>query len=805
MQGGEDSARWKMVCKIGLAFLVALLALGLWTGLLDPGHSNEDLCAQGDALRTARLLDAARETYEAGDCDGLTGVELTEANAEELFAKAGVYASTEPADAVNSKKAIDNFAAGLALDPFDEEANTALALELNKELVTDEVQCDTGANLIEDGLLTVAGVALANGLPAGIAQCETALQAHATRRTTASTHLIEARQLDGTGETRDEYAEALKANANLTAAKTELEESLHDESCLDELASWIAGFPATLETALEWLIPLTVTLFLAALATWMIVRELAVRSRRARKALERWGRHPGFSFLRSAAVPDIEIAPFTGKGDGDLSGDDFSILLRGELFKSTAKGPAFPFDRVPVEPAPAGEQGVTLTDLITEIPATKVLGSLIQVTSKLFRRRVVLLCGHLTPAADKGAGVLLSLKGSRGRDASTTLWERVYDPSPGGEGAVRWLRLVPAAALWSQWHLRWAQDPTRDKEPETWEAEALSKSAEAWELKGEARRAEALYAAALEKDPGLLPAAHNLALIEIRDGHYSRAYERVTRLREVLKTDVPCGRTAEKMQCLWPTLDAASLYTTILALAYRGTDERGRLPKAIAEARVLVSTTAAALAQRDAETATEIEEKKTKKKKKKRDGKKEESTEEMREPQLQQQFAATEAPSVVILASLKVRSASKPGQRRAVRYALSEGAGVKKVSRAQLRDDDDLEALKPWSLIHGYVEEGPDLPRRTYYNLACYYATLLELADERYKAQLYDRALKYLNTGLIGSELVPWAKKDPSLVALREFKKRAFGETEFEKVLKARTVKSHEDEQKAAKEKATDE
>lgn len=813
--------RIKRRCVIGLIVLAALLAAGYLNGCLNPNDPRASVCAQGDALRSARLLDAAEEAYADGNakgekCAGLSDIERTEAEAEEYFATAGVYASTQPGNAASSKLAIDKFAAGLNLDPFDTKANLGLTLELNKRLVDPKVQCATGANLVDDGLLTVAGVALANGLAEKVELCETTVETLATQRTTASTYLIEANELDG-ADARDAYASALKANANLAAARTGLEESQDDDSHLDKIGSCIADIPEALKTALTWLVPLAVALFLLALLVWSAIREAAARRSWARKAAERAGRHPGLSFFYKAAVPDIEIAPFEGKGEGGLEGADFSTMLKGEIFKSPARGPAFPFDRVPGGPEPHVADGVTVFNLMTEIPATKLLGSILQVISKLFRRRKVLLTGRLTPPADKGVGVLLSVKAGRGNDASTTLWELVYDPKPGGTGAVRWLRLLPAATIWAYRYLDRAQDPAKHKKLEAenrtkglktdlWEAEALLQSAEAWELKGEPARAEPLYAAALEKDPGLLPAAHNLALIEMRRGNHRRALKRVEGLRTVLEQGEPCGRTAKQMRCLWPTLDAASLYTLTLTLAYLEDDadtdqaDEDRQPTAIATACTLVSTMARALAAKDKKTRETQEKRKTGEKGKEEETKTaaakgeeqtEKATEEKREQLLQTLFEVTEAPSVVILASLALKNGEEQDRKTAVEFATSDDADLRDVTCAQL--GNELDALKPWELVHGYVERQPDLPRRTYYNLACYYASLLEYAELGQKPELRKRALKLLEAGLVGGELVEWAKKDPSLAPLREFRRY-----EFTKVLKARTIESHADEKKPA-------
>lgn len=788
-------------CWIGLAVLIALLVVGgpaVW-GYHEP---RESLCAQGNALRSARLLDKAEETYASGGrCAGLSGVERAEAKAEEHFGIASVYASARPESPASSKKAIDHFAAGLGLDPYEGQANRGLTAELNKRLVDPAVQCETGANLVEDGLLTVAGVALANGLAAKIELCETTVGALAAQQRKASRHLVEAHGLDG-GDARQAYASALGANANLAAARTDLEGSLDDDSYLDEVSSAIADIAAALKMALAWLVPLAIGLLLLALLAWLAVREAAARWSWARKSFEGLGRHPGLSFLfYKAAVPDIEVTPFEGKGESGLAGADFSTMLKGEIYRTPARGPAFPFDRVPGGPEPHATAGVTAFKLMTEIPATTLLGSILETISKLFRRRKVLLTGHLTPPADKGAGVLLSVKGGRGNDASRTLWELVYDPQPGGTGAVRWLRLLPAATIWSLRYLDRAQDPAKYKkleaqgeadglDPDAWEAEALFKSAEAWELKGDPSRAEALYAAALESDEGLLPAAHNLALVEIRRGSYTQALERLEALRTVLEEGESCGRSSGEMRCLWPTLEAASLYTLILTLAYLERDpsearrDRGR-PTAIATARRLVSTMARALASKEAETDEK------RRKGTATGGSKKpvaERTEDERERELQALFEVTEHPTVVVLASLTVKNEPKHDRETAVEQAVSADPDVEAVTRAQLQHS--LPSLKPWGLVHGYVERQPNLPRRTHYNLACYYAGLLEYAERDQRAKIRERALKSLGAGLVGGELVEWARKDPSLDPLKEFRPY-----EFADVLAGRAIEPHTDNQ----------
>jgi tetratricopeptide (TPR) repeat protein len=767
--------------RAGIAIFVAIAALVLivighvW-GFPDPFSPREDLCGQGKALNSARLLDRARDLYDdAGDCDppGLERVERAQAEADERFAVAGVYATASGVDpkersAANSKLAIEKYELGLERDPFDADANVALKLELDKQAIDPSEQCEAAATLASAGLLSDAGAALANGLRSGAKQCKAPLQEVASQRRTAADLQIEARELEAAGEVakaRTRYAKSLRANANLAGAKTGLESSIVDETGLDAAESWLSGIPDTLESWLDWLIPLAVGLLLAALGVWIVVREWSARVPRARKAFEWLGGHPGLSFFHKAAVPDVSIEDFDGKGEGDLEGAAFSTMLAAAMGKQVGREPSFPLDRIGGSRAPETTEATMAADVLAEVPATKLVG------------RTILISGRLAPDADQGAGVLLALEGN-GRTIADgiTLWERAYDPKPGGEGAARWLRLVPAAAVWARWHLAAAHSWPAKIETESWRAEAFVLSADAWLAKGDRARAEALYAQALEFDQSLLPAIRSLARIEIYNGAYAAAGRRLKRLRTVVEAGGDDPISGQPVPRLWPLLDTASLYTLVLALAYPAIEkeapsdsDRASLEEAIEKARILVAKLAAGAAGRAGDDGS-----------------------------VREQMVAAEGPSVVVLAALQVR---QPGADRAaaVGHAVDRGEGIAEISRERLRSPA---GLAPWDLIHGYVEKQRGPSRRTDYNLACYYTTLAGYATDRgQKDKCFELALASLEAGLVGGELSDWAAKDPSLGPLR--KDPALKE-KFAKVVKAHTIEAHEEAEKDSKAKPAD-
>jgi Tfp pilus assembly protein PilF len=651
------------------------------------------------------------------------------------------------------------------LNPYVLEGNEGLTMELNRLKAEELPQCNRALSLAHSGLLAAAGGALGNGLRWG-EDCEKALAQVRSKQRTASKHLRKARRLarsDKAADARAEYALALLANADLAAAKAELEESIDEESELDGAESWLAGIPGTVEGWLDWLLPLVLLGLVALVLAWMAVRETAAKSSRLRGGFEWLGKRPFLSSFTKAATPQVTVEDFDGD-ESTAEGKDFSTLLTAELPKQAGREPAFPFDRVTKG---SEEDGVAadLTKVLAAAPATTLFGNLVQFLSRLFRRRSVQISGHLLPVSDRGAGVTIVLRGA-GMTArsSITLWEDGYDPRPGGSGAERWLRLVPAATVWVRWQLASAHGPHGWKpESDGWRSDAQFRSGVAWQSLQKWSRAETLYAEALDSDPTLLPAAHNLALMEVRAERYGPAEERVRKLLAELERRRSDPKVKVNPAERWPTLDTASLYTLTLALAYPTTTVPGKAVLAtgadpplvaLATARSLVRTLSCQLRHREKS--------------------------DLDEPTLRE-LERAESPSIVVLAGLTIRC--EPTTRAAALAGIGANPARPKVVRADLCER--LEKLDPWELIEGYALRLPNPSRRTYYNLACYYTTLAGMASGK-KGECEDRALAALGNALQSSALRPWAEKDPSLAALRVARK-----TEFDAILSQYTIEPH--------------
>ena len=139
---------------------------------------------------------------------------------------------------------------------------------------------------------------------------------------------------------------------------------------------------------------------------------------------------------------------------------------------------------------------------------------------------------------------------------------------------------------------------------------------------------------------------------------------------------------------------------------------------------------------------------------------------------------SAEEPSVVLLASLMVRSSGK--EREAARKKVAEViVPSDAISRSWLRNN--LGQVKAWELINRCVLPQPNLSRRTHYNLACYYTTLASLTPRKLRDPSLDRAVEELEVALEGGELVGWAGRDPSLRLLKSSRRLAF----------AKAVKQH--------------
>jgi tetratricopeptide (TPR) repeat protein len=751
-----------------IVLVAALVAAAALVFLVTAGPAT-DYCERAALLREARQPEEALAAYSRAEAGGETckdrgwriRIETALPQADADFASAAARAEAAEGDA-----AVELYIAGLENDPASVGALAALGKLLSESAEGDEKGvrpakqgCEWSTRLTAAGLPGAAEIALASDSDLKRAACVEADKSLADANRLAESRLIAGKNHEQEGndaEARSTYAAALHADAGLGAAQTGLERTLGTETPANEVTSWLGDVPGSLQDALKWAIPVIVGVLLLALLLWIGVRQLAGAWLGLRQHLEAAGKSPGLSLLRRVAQPELHVEVFEG-GDPEGTGRSFSTLLSQALSERAGKESEFVFDRV--ASGSEADQGAAkeIGELATEIPQTKLLGSVLTEFAKLFRRRKVTIRGYLIPAAgNRGVGVALTLEGSGMRsEARKTIWEEEFDPQPGSGKAERWLRLVPAATIWARRRLQREMRPDLKLSAEGWRADALLQAGVWWQARGDLGRAEALFADALERDPGLLPALHNLTVVEVHRAQYSQALARLDRLSRELRD--PQARER------WPTLETGYLYTRALALSYEarkdGSVDSAKLSLALETASTLVRELPAKAAKTPG--AEELE----------RAHAPAPGDEDLVE------LTNAEGPAVALLAALTVQ-----GDRTAAIRALN----CPDQSPLSREDLNKRPSLGPCALVDRYLLTRQSLSRRTRFNLACYYTVLAEATRGEDRDNCLDDALDQLDLALEGGELIAWASGDPALAFLKEERK-----DEFNEALERHTVGTH--------------
>jgi|GEM_PF-2820877 len=763
--------------------LVAVLVAAAGLAFLVTAGPATDYCERAALLREARQPEEALAAYIRAEAGGKPckdrgqriqiSTALPQASVD--FARAEVQA-----EAAKRDEAVKLYIAGLENDPASVGAQAALGKLLSEPAEGKEKGvrkakrgCEWSNRLTAAGLPGAAGMALATDLDRERATCTKADEALAEANRVAQRELLAGEEHEQEGndaEARSTYAAALHVDAGLGAAQTGLERTLSTQTPADEVASWLGGVPGSLEEALKWAIPVIVGALLLVLLIWIGARQAAGTWLGLRRHLEAAGKSPGLSLLRRVAQPELRVDVFEG-GDPEGTGRSFSTLLSQALPEKAGKESEFAFDRV--ASGSEADQGAAkeIGELATEIPQTKLLGNVLTEFAKLFRRRKVKIRGYLIPAAgNRGVGVALTLEGSGMRsEVRKTIWEEEFDPKPGSGKAERWLRLVPAATIWARRELREQMRPDLELSAEDWRADSLLQAGVWWQARGDLGRAEALYADALERNPGLLPALHNLTVVEIRRAQYAQALRRLDQLGCELKREEEKEKERERERKKgeqekpsanerWPTLKTGYLYTRTLALAYEakknGRADRVKLSQAHETATRLVRTLTRQIVSSESASGTGTLDDET-----------------------LLELTNAEGPAVALLATLAVQ-----GDRAVAMRALS-CSDHSTLTRKELHEHPNQ---GPCALVDRYLLKRQSLSRRTRFNLACYYTVLAEATRGKDRDNCLDDALDQLDLALEGGELIAWANDDPALAFLKKKRKGKFNKT-----LERHTINSH--------------
>jgi hypothetical protein len=461
-----------------------------------------------------------------------------------------------------------------------------------------------------------------------------------------------------------------------------------------------------------------------------------------------------------------------------------------------------------------------IAEAVKGLPKGQALAALIKLGQQLLPRDDLYLRGYLLESPHRGAGLVLSIASDRGQVTSSgTLWADILEPcrptpAPGGDGAGAGaavaaagaagaggagagaggaanaggedkpthdvLRLALAGAAWVQYQLleEMGQATPRYVRTTNWRSAALFEVAVHDERDRDNRGLRALYALALDRDPGNLPALFNLAVLELHAGSRAQA---CTRLRTVLAAlangePLPEGRDPLFYQAhynLAVTLQTQQREAAPTAPPTTSPEELARLCGVVGELeRDIEQTRALALPPGSgrAKSAREV------------------STRQDAAARLET-LMRIEGPFLVLIA---IRRQSLLENTTFEGMDDPDGAGhstaSSSFSRAQV-----IATLEAWAagaasnlsaqrLAFGHIAgETPETSYRTHYNRACY-ATLVACklnavagpADEQNRA--LDWAITELECALEPGDLVAWARRDLALEYVREQRGNAFEE-----------------------------
>jgi hypothetical protein len=540
---------------VGLAIVICLVVLA--------SISTRTGCEEGHPLEKARLLNAAARAYDqdGGACgkQGVTRVAGEQRTATSKFQLGVVYDGRLKSVSPSRLVAVID---GLRRDPFHVPAVKAL----NAALVALQASNDvTGAErcLINARLLNQAQIPLHQAGEKHLRwTCRAVVERLAKIRGFARSQLHDGDLLAASGDddrAANRYASALYDDPSLRRARsTLLERSRLDDHAIDAVGDWLAGIWPTIRSGLRWLVPLAIALLLLALLGFKLAQAGSLKWSGFRQRLADAGNRWPLRWMRNAAVLRLEVAGFEGDVEGGPRGADVSALLGTAISQSCGRARSFSVDRVS-GPTPASQTVTSAAELLSGIPQAQVVGSILKALAPLLQGRYSQVSGRLLPAGERGAGLSVTVSPASGAIESNTVWESFIDPVPGGTGPEPWFRLVNPAAAWVRWQL--APRIADGAAEGDWRAEALFEAGAQWWASHDPTRAGVLYARAIQFDPDYLPAIHNLAVVEIWEGSYQAAVDRLSGVVERVVSDA-------EARDRWPDLEITALYNLARAQCY---------------------------------------------------------------------------------------------------------------------------------------------------------------------------------------------------------------------------------------------
>ena len=499
-------------------------------------------------------------------------------------------------------------------------------------------------------------------------------------------------------------------------------------------------------------------------------------------------------WLRWLAGTALHIDTFTASpGAGDEKA--VAAVLEAQL---GGTGVRRPLSTVDLATAPYRSSSVldTIADTVKDLPEGQTLGMLLKLVQQLLPREDLYLRGYLLKSSERGAGLVLSLASDTGDVRSSgILWADILEPHDGKGRNKRQdiLRLAIAGAAWVQFQLLEEMGHTDTAYVRTgnWRSTSLFEVAVHDEGNRSSAELRALYALALDRDPGNLPTLFNLAMLELHDGCFAQACTRLERIPTELPDGMPppdAMLPASKALEWRDPLYYQAHYSLAVARQCQRLEEAGSdngpppLPPPIPQGELAELCRVAHQLGDELNRAIEQVRSQRGARLKSKSGKRREAIERM------DLLRRIHGPFLVLVASRRMSAHGVQWQGGALwddhagqsfswdrlSLTLEEWVG---------RQPQSGRALHPQTLAFGHVEgKSAEVSYHTHYNRACY-ATLVaqQLAKQKplaaepaearreessFEAEAHEAlgcALSELENALEPGDLAEWAEKDRSL------------------------------------------
>jgi tetratricopeptide (TPR) repeat protein len=200
------------------------------------------------------------------------------------------------------------------------------------------------------------------------------------------------------------------------------------------------------------------------------------------------------------------------------------------------------------------------TDFLDE--KSRLAGAMLSLAGSVFDPPTAEISGRLLPEGRRGPGLALTISLLRSdKSYSVVIWEKDFYGDSGAAGPERLYRLLIPAGVWTVHHLLTLVPGVPAPEASQWRDKARLQVDATLGLPDDLSDAGDVYRRLREEGESQLPAEYNLAAIEIRNGQYDQAIERLDKALDRLEDS--------NLHRRWPQLRLWVLSSLAVAHHYR--------------------------------------------------------------------------------------------------------------------------------------------------------------------------------------------------------------------------------------------